>query len=95
MSVDTQGNDLEAEEAFIVKMGMLNMWICAPKFWDQTQVQEFIDMKASSGDLSSGWNSGTSANWLVQSDPDNEDDQLKSPGHCAEDCNRQHWNCHC
>jgi hypothetical protein len=86
MRLDPQNRNLDSDEVFMIKQGFFNAWVCAPKSMSQEEVQEAV---------SSQFYSGTSAGWVVEPDPDNEDEELKSPGLCHEDCNRQHWNCVC
>jgi hypothetical protein len=84
--IDKAGNDLGSDRVFMVKEGLLGGWVCAPKHMDAEAVQAAVvrDVHAS----------GTSAGWIVQT-VEHEDPDFRSPGLCAEDCDRQHWFVEC
>lgn len=84
--IDAQGRDLSEDKVFVVRVGILNMWVCAPKHMTREQVQKQVDLTV--------FPAGTTLGWQVQEEQ-NDNPQLASPGKCAEDCNRQHWNCEC
>ena len=82
---DKNGRDLANDEVFTVRMGLLNVWVCAPKHLTRDEVQAQVDLLPPAG---------TTFGWQVEEKED-DDPELRSPGLCAEDDNRQHWNCVC
>jgi len=83
MAKDAMGNDLEEQRVFLVKRGIIGAgWVCAPKEFNQKQVQEAI--WAEHIDYLPG-------KPYIAMKRVNKDSELMSSGNCSEDCNRQHW----
>lgn len=77
---------INSDKVFPVKIGIFNMWVCAPKHLTLEQVQEAVnDMPPS----------GTTAGWQVEEKTEADNPLTLSPGLCAESADRQHWNCCC
>lgn len=85
-NIDKGGNDLDERKVFMVASGIFSGWVCAPKDMSMEDVQSGVDRNV--------FPSGTSAGWRVEAQ-DHEEDDLVSPGRCAEDCSRQHWLVRC
>lgn len=95
MTLDAANNDLSSSQVFFIKEGLLNGWICAPKSMSLDEVNAAIG----------GWVSGTSIGWCAEQrdcsckelgqDHSTGHCKTKSPGLCAEDENRQHWEVFC
>ena len=87
MVTDARGNELESDAVFVVRQGILNMWVCAPKTMNRAQVQREVDATV--------FPSGTSHGWQVVEEQHKEAG-LCSPGYCQEaSATRQHWNVKC
>jgi hypothetical protein len=84
--IDAAGNDLAAERVFMVKAGVLDGWVCAPKSMDMAAVQGAVHRDV--------YPAGTTNGWIVEQVESEESDR-RSPGLCAEDSARQHWHVVC
>jgi hypothetical protein len=89
MKLDKRGNDLDDDSrVFMVVQGLCMAWVCASRDLTKDQVQSAVDNQILMA--------GTSLGWQVCEDHTNADDNMRSPGLCA-DCTdtRQHWMLQC